>query len=93
MAENTSKNLAGGGLPHPQYEYSPKYWRRRINRSGNSLHLNIPHPICFDLGIELGCEVIVYVVGKTLCVEKATGFDFWPAVVSAAPEKDKNVSG
>lgn len=85
MAETRDKNLEGGGIPPQGYQYSPRYWRKRLNKNGNSLHVNVPYPICRDLGLGLHAEVLVYVVGHVICIQPAKLEPFWPEVVSVKP--------
>ncbi len=82
MAEELEKKLDGGGHPHPGYQYSPRFWRKRILKSGGSLYVNLPSAVLRDLGIAQHAEVLVYVVGRVICVQASKVEGFWPEVVS-----------
>lgn len=85
MAEVADKKLEGEGGPGQGYTYSPRYWRKRVNKNGNSLHVNLPHPMVRDLNLAHGAEVLVYIVGRVICIQPASMEPFWPEVVSVRP--------
>lgn len=89
MAEERNEKLDGGGSPHPQYRYSPRYWRKRILKSGGSLYVNLPFPILRDLGLSHHGEVLVYLVGRVICIQPASIEEFWPEVVSVRSQKSE----
>jgi antitoxin component of MazEF toxin-antitoxin module len=73
--------------PHPPGGYGRPYWRKRLGKSGDSLRLYLPHPLCQELGLIIGSEVLVYIVGKVICLQPAAAVEFAPGVVRADKEE------
>jgi len=64
-------------------------WRKKTTRSGHSLKVVIPSAICKELGLGQLSEVVVYLVGKTMCVERARDSGWTPQVRSVNVQQEE----
>jgi len=72
----------GGGRHYDAAGYRPRVRTARLHRSGNSYGLYIPKTIAAQLGLESSDEVLLYIVGRVLCIQPAVRSSFVPGVVA-----------
>jgi antitoxin component of MazEF toxin-antitoxin module len=58
------------------------YLTRKVVKQGGSMAIHLPRPCTHAIGIEVGDEVRVYVVGHVICVQRAPKTDFAPGVIA-----------
>jgi len=63
-----------------------RFLTRRVHRAGSSVQITIPYPIAQALGIKIGDEVRVYLVGHVMCVQRVDVGGFLPGVVAVKPQ-------
>lgn len=62
-----------------------RFLTRRVHRAGASVQITIPHQIAKTVGIQVGDEVRVYLVGQVMCVQRVDAGGFVTGVVAVRP--------
>ena len=62
-----------------------RFRTRRVHRAGASCQVTIPQAIARAVGIKVGDEVRVYLVGQVMCVQRVDVGGFMPGVVPVRP--------
>jgi bifunctional DNA-binding transcriptional regulator/antitoxin component of YhaV-PrlF toxin-antitoxin module len=66
---------------------------RRVHRAGNSVQITIPAQIARAIGVGIGDEVRIYLVGQVMCVQRVDTGGFTPLVVPVRPALGNRESG
>jgi len=62
-----------------------RFLTRRVHRAGASCQVTIPQPIARAVGIKIGDELRIYLVGQVVCLQRADQGGFLPGVVPVRP--------
>lgn len=74
---------AGGSHPYAPGQYNARHWRKRIHTVGNSNAVYLPFQLCRELGLSNGSEVLVYLLGRAIVLQKADEPEFTRLVARA----------
>jgi len=62
-----------------------RFLTRRVHRAGASVEITIPAGIARAIGVNIGDEVRIYLVGQVMCVQRVDVGGFLPGVVPVRP--------
>jgi antitoxin component of MazEF toxin-antitoxin module len=70
-----------------------RFLTRRVHRAGASVQVTIPAAIARAVGINIGDEVRIYLVGQVVCLQRADTGGFLAGVVPVRPGLGTRESG
>jgi bifunctional DNA-binding transcriptional regulator/antitoxin component of YhaV-PrlF toxin-antitoxin module len=70
-----------------------RFLTRRVHRAGASVQITIPAQIARAIGVGIGDEVRIYLVGQVMCVQRVDTGGFTPLVVPVSPALANRASG
>jgi bifunctional DNA-binding transcriptional regulator/antitoxin component of YhaV-PrlF toxin-antitoxin module len=70
-----------------------RFLTRRVHRAGASVQITIPAQIARAIGVGIGDEVRIYLVGQVMCVQRVDTGGFTPLVVPVSPALSNRESG